>query len=300
MSKWTQEELQRHIDDGIEEQLQLEYKAAGSLGKQNDKTTEITKDVSAMANSDGGVIIYGMKEFPAPKNHLPEKIDPVDRTQFSKEWLEDIIHLIRPRIDGVTIIPVNVAGNDTCYVVEIPSSTTAHQARDHKYYKRHNFKAEPMEDYEVRLVMNRATAPNVSIRFENQMSKTIGQALYYGLHPVIKNEGIQVVKHMKLVLLSPGRLLYSGEIAGTNSNASCTTDSEKNYEVSFQTARPLFPEDERDLGLEAQWEYSILRENLVFLAKREVPESDTTVKWKLYADHMVPKTGTFSYYDFKH
>jgi hypothetical protein len=48
------QELQRHIDDGIEEQLQLEYKAAGSLGKLNDKTTEITKDVSAMETPSTG------------------------------------------------------------------------------------------------------------------------------------------------------------------------------------------------------------------------------------------------------
>ena len=61
--QWTEAELQRHISDGIEEHSGLDYKASGSLGKQNDKTTEITKDVSAFANSAGGTIIYGIKEF---------------------------------------------------------------------------------------------------------------------------------------------------------------------------------------------------------------------------------------------
>jgi hypothetical protein len=43
--------------------------------------------------------------------------------------------------------PGNVA-----YVLEMPQakSRDPHQGPEHKYYKRHNFKAEPMEDYEVR------------------------------------------------------------------------------------------------------------------------------------------------------
>ena len=56
---WTEAKLQRHITDVIPESLNLDYKASGSLAKTNDKRAEITKDVSAMANSDGGVIIYG-------------------------------------------------------------------------------------------------------------------------------------------------------------------------------------------------------------------------------------------------
>ncbi|MBI4641109.1 MAG: hypothetical protein HY731_10470, partial [Candidatus Tectomicrobia bacterium] len=40
-----------------------------------------------------GTIIYGVKEYLAPdKKHLPEKLDGIDRTQFSKEWLEQVIN----------------------------------------------------------------------------------------------------------------------------------------------------------------------------------------------------------------
>jgi len=42
-----------------------------------------------MANSAGGIIIYGIKEYDeADKRHLPEKIDPIQQNVFSKEWLE--------------------------------------------------------------------------------------------------------------------------------------------------------------------------------------------------------------------
>lgn len=81
--EWTQESLQRYINEEIEESLNLDYKAADALAKTNRKRGEVTKDVSAMANSDGGVIIYGIKERPDQK-YLPEKIIPVDRTLFSR------------------------------------------------------------------------------------------------------------------------------------------------------------------------------------------------------------------------
>ena len=167
--QWTHETLKQYVDDEIEENLNLDYKAAAALGKSDSKKKEITKDVSAMANSDGGLIIYGIMEYQNPnRKHLPEKIDPIDRTQFSKEWLEQIINTISPRIDGVVIYPVSISerANGVVYIVEIPQSSTAHQARDYRYYKRFNFESVPMQDYEVRDVMGRSQHPKIVLNFE--------------------------------------------------------------------------------------------------------------------------------------
>jgi len=95
-----------------------------------------------MANSSGGILIYGVKEFDeSDKRHLPEKINPVDQTQYSKEWLEQVINNIRPRIHGVVIHPVAISStpNHVVYIVEVPQSTTAHQATDWRYYKKVQF-----------------------------------------------------------------------------------------------------------------------------------------------------------------
>ncbi len=71
--------LQQMIDDEIEESLTLDYKESPALSKTDGKKKEITKDVSAMENSAGGRIIYGVKEYDnQDKEHLPEKIDPLD------------------------------------------------------------------------------------------------------------------------------------------------------------------------------------------------------------------------------
>ena len=46
-----------------EENLHLDYKGAGSLATIDGKKKEISKDISAFANSDGGFVIYGIREF---------------------------------------------------------------------------------------------------------------------------------------------------------------------------------------------------------------------------------------------
>ena len=167
-AEWNQQRLQQFINDQVEEGQSLEYKAAEALNKSDKSKLEITKDVSAMANSAGGIIIYGISESGTPnRRHIPENVSPIVRPDFSKEWLEQIINNIKPRIDGVRIHPVPLnSGNDhVAYVVEIPQSTTAHQAADHRYHKRYNFEVQAMLDHEIRDVMGRRQNPKISVKF---------------------------------------------------------------------------------------------------------------------------------------
>src|SRR5687767_12101490 len=94
---WTEERLLSLIAAKIEEGLTLDYKAAGALANIPVNKKEITKDISAFANSAGGTIIYGVTE----NGHLPGELDPIDRGVTTKEWLESVIQNIRPRIDGL-------------------------------------------------------------------------------------------------------------------------------------------------------------------------------------------------------
>lgn len=206
MNQWDRERLARMIADGVEEHLGLDYKAAGSLAKTDGKRREVTKDVSAFANSSGGVVIYGVAESSdKEKRHLPERLDPVDRTVLTKEWLEQVIQTIQPRIEGVVIHPVSIDERDekaVCYVVEIPQSHTAHQARDHIYYKRHNFNSVPMEDYEVRDVMNRKTHPQLQASI--YINRTAGHPKPEGTILVrLENTGRVLARHYMVDLKVP-------------------------------------------------------------------------------------------------
>lgn len=213
---WDQARLERYITEGIEESLTLDYKAAPALDKSDKKKIEITKDVSAMANSAGGILVYGIAEFQdKAREHLPERLDPVDRTAYSKEWLEHIIGNIQPQIDGVIIhpVPISSAANHVVYVVEIPQSHTAHQARDMRYYKRFNFESVMMSDYEIRDVMGRGQYPKIELEFEFQ--KTIirqrrsdstftgSEFTRFALIPILRNSGRVFAQYVDVFLELP-------------------------------------------------------------------------------------------------
>ncbi len=175
MNLQVEKDILKLIDDEVEESLHLDYKSADSLQKTDGKKNEISKDVSAFANSDGGTIIYGIKEFDsAGQRHLPELIDPVDRNEISKEWLEHVINSkISPRLQSIEITPINIdsSTDKVVYVVNIPKSNTAHQASNLRYYQRYNFESIAMYDYEIRDVLNRSSFPKIEIYFKIESYK---------------------------------------------------------------------------------------------------------------------------------
>ena len=143
------------IDNEIEESIHLDFKDADSLGKSDGKKKELSKDIASFANSDGGIIIYGIRE----KEHKADSISFINGNEFTKEWLEQIINTtIQRHIPDLRIYPVrfNSSLEKTVYIVKIPKSIEApHMSRDKRFYKRYNFESVMMEEYEVRQLYGR-------------------------------------------------------------------------------------------------------------------------------------------------
>lgn len=295
---WDEVEIQQYINNLVEESSALEYKAADSLGRSDGKKTEVTKDVSAMANAAGGIIIYGLREYNDPtKKHLAERLDAVDRTQFSKEWLEQVINNIRPHITGVVIHPVNLSSgvNDVAYVVEIPQSNTAHQATDFRYYRRFNFQSVPMENYEIRDVMNRTTTPDISVEFRHRRGQITTYEHHYRLEIFVKNLGRQVINHFQLEFSFPSIVKNDHLSFKDKENIDLRSNGRGDHLIIYRSKMVLFPNEERDIGLEMIWDYEVNREIYGKLRDLEMRGSPATVVWTLYADNMTPKRGTIAF-----
>jgi hypothetical protein len=164
--QWTEDDLMALQRQQITERLDLEYKRAEALENTDGKKNEISKDVSAMANSAGGTIIYGIAEDKQTRTiRVTGGIDP---SVLSIEWLEQVISSrIQRKIDGVGINPVQLATVDpgkVAYVVSVPQSMRApHMAYDRRYYKRLGTTTALMEEYEVRDVFRRMESPDLSL-----------------------------------------------------------------------------------------------------------------------------------------
>ena len=67
---YSQSGLHKLIDEKISESIQLDYKEARAISRNDRSKHEISKYESAFANSDGGIIIYGMAEkIKSPKTY---------------------------------------------------------------------------------------------------------------------------------------------------------------------------------------------------------------------------------------
>jgi schlafen family protein len=312
---WSLSIIEEYIKGQIQESLNLEYKSARSLSRDDRPILEISKDVSAMANSQGGLIIYGIKEFDEEeKRHLPQKIEPIDQTKYTKEWLEQVINSnIHPRIQGIVIYPVQIDthSNHCVYVLEIPQGNTAHQAKDKRYYRRYNFESIAMEDFEIRDIMNRASVPNVSIRFGLYDGAHISDdkknlISFRGLRIIVKNEGSQVVSRFKVVIILTNvgefdddelKIPYWIKINNQENDylktwLSGNPDESADCHVIYQPQFVLFPQEELDIAENFNWGYADPSMISVMDKWKEFAQDQGWgIMWKLFADNMPFKEG---------
>ena len=246
-NNYTVEDISYLIANEVEENVHLDYKASGALEKSDNKRKEITKDVSSFANSDGGIIVYGVSE----DNHKPKGICPIDGRIYTKEWLESIIQQIQPRINNLVIYPIRI--NDlgqSVYVVKIPRSDTApHMARDNKYYKRFNFMSVPMEDYEVKDLYNRISTPDLEIIGCNlYINAETENYIEYGLWEKIGNNGHKVCESYKLNFYI-NRMQYCDiSYKPLENKNSYTIINYNRLKLSSPSQEPIYPNEELDLG----------------------------------------------------
>lgn len=183
VDSWA-ELLDRMLVEQRPEDIHLDYKDARSLfptargggGVDKQKRGEdISKDVSSLLNSDGGVLVYGVPESQDPNSTggAPIPGGPeigFKRGEIDKETVENLITSnIQPKLDPnlfqVTEVPY---GNTDRMVIVVEVALgigDVWQAKDKRYYKRFHYKAEAMEHYEINMVRERSLAPDLKIQF---------------------------------------------------------------------------------------------------------------------------------------
>ena len=213
--EWDENDLLDMVKAGTQESIELDFKESGSLQATDKKKDDISKDVSAFANSAGGTIIYGMTEDKV--THVASGLDTGSNpAEATKEWLEQVINSkIHRRIEGVRIRQIELTTTHpgkVAYVVYVPSSTRApHQASDKRFYKRFNFQSVPMEEYEIRDVSRRGEVPDLRIEFALPktaviMNQETGMSEPFGLNGGIFNEALEPANYAIIRIFIDARL----------------------------------------------------------------------------------------------
>lgn len=156
------------------ESLWLDYKASpyllppgrgGGIDKQK-RADELSKDVTAFLNADGGSLVCGIREdegteatggAPVPLASFDPAMDGHAKSDITKETIENIITSnIQPKLspDLYYVSEVGIEGR-IVFIVDVAKSMTGpFQARDKRYYERFHYKSEPMEHYRIEEVRN--------------------------------------------------------------------------------------------------------------------------------------------------
>ncbi len=173
--QWEQLDLQALVDNNIPEDLHTEYKSSRLLAKtpQSAKDAcirQLTKEVSAFNNADGGVIVIGVDEIEEENKNYPRGLDGgTDESQFGKTWLVQIINTnISPSIPDIRVKSVKLNGGSegqVVYVIWVPKGTRAVQAKDLLHYQRIEDQSVPMKDFQIQDVNNRSIGPDLRLSF---------------------------------------------------------------------------------------------------------------------------------------
>lgn len=141
----TLDDMEKLIKGKIKESLTLDYKV--KLVNNN----EIAKDISAFANTLGGIIVYGISE----KNNLPVSINWIEGKGI-RERIENVLNShIQPKIEEYEIYSIENPRDPSkaIFAVYVPKSLIAPHMANYRYYKRYQFQSVPMEDHEVKEVI---------------------------------------------------------------------------------------------------------------------------------------------------
>lgn len=302
-ANWTEANLRQLIADRIAESSELEFKRSDALpsdpAQRQGAAKEISKDVSAIANTNGGVLIYGIKAN-AKTNEAEELDAGVDLKVVQPDWLQQIISShISPQVNvQIRSIPLVSAGAGRhALLLEIQRSLRGAQASDKRYYRRRNCLNDMLDDWEVRELLNRSSHPLVSARVGfKRWQKDQAEHRYYLTFEVV-NDGFKAAQHVMVQLEMPVDIHLSDNITSINrppqpngflvENA---TDPKTNFRRwQFRAQHPVFPQQAISLlndTVHNQLGYKITSE-----LHRRLREPEMVIRWVVYADDMVPKHG---------
>lgn len=281
--------IQAIIDSAQRESEVLEYKSAVAQFGNNERV-EISKDVSAMANASGGVIIFGIRTDQRDKTK-PVEIEGIHESNI--ETFDRVINSqIPPSIKGIQkkLLPSHTPRVMVVYVPQ--SENPPHQdLYKKKYYRRSMSESIPMDHALIATLFGKRFGPILSVKFQILGSREL---VFSGDPPTtdplqlrvfIRNDGKRVGRYVQLVMQLP---------------TEGVTDFQVNRGRVIDQLRPgkIARQFTNNVGVfHPQLDVSILE--IGFRIKKKFFEHDAEplIEWSLHADEMDPQFGTLSLKD---
>ena len=212
--------IQKLKDAKIEESEILDYK------EQMISDDKLVKHVTAFSNTSGGDLIFGIKERGGGR--YPVDIPGIE-DNVNKERLEQIIiSNIRPRI-GVQFHEIDIPNSDRIIlIIRIPEGQNRpyYDIRSHKYYKRYNYEAIPMDEFEIESLYQK--------RFfgASKLAKYVGEIILFHRYRQLEDLPERIDGH---IIITPLRI----------DDRIIDTSNEEQIRINFDPDKMRFEPDPR-------------------------------------------------------
>ena len=175
-------DIKRLVENQIQESSSLDYKKELAISKDKDKK-EFLFDVSAMYNTDGGCLVFGIEEEKDQNNQntgKPKEITGIEIQNSDKliQQIEDIVkNCTEPSINQLIINELEVEGQTVLILgipkgLGLPSMVTYNQTN--KFYKRRNSGKYAVDVYELNnMFMQNQVLKEKASDFRKKRIKTV-------------------------------------------------------------------------------------------------------------------------------
>ena len=168
----TDELLDAAVSGGVAETNDLDWKSELPPAKGLPQT-DFPKDIAAMANSGGGVIVYGVRES---QKAATERVDVGELDEaYERSLRSAAITAISPPVFGLNVHRLGTEGN-RAVVVEVPASLDG----PHLIYKNDYFAAPVRNDSDTVWMKERQIEAMYRARFEERRHATEALDVLYG------------------------------------------------------------------------------------------------------------------------
>lgn len=157
-SELVSEDIDRIIASQVPESKTLDYKAELKIEKGDDRK-EFIADISAFINTEGGALIFGIKELKDTKGQntgIPESKTPIEIDNIDKltQQIEDLVqNNLEPKVNNLSINTIEIETGKYVLVISIqktfglPHMITYKSVN--KFYKRRNSGKYLVDVYEL-------------------------------------------------------------------------------------------------------------------------------------------------------
>ena len=275
---------------GTAEDLYFDAKALSneSFAASSNQGT-LAKAISAFANADGGVIVYGLEaKKDAQGRDVVQAAKPLaDPALVQSKILGLVGQILQPPVEGI-LVETRVGPENRGYVLVLvpPSDSIPHRVKSgHEYYRRHGSTSLPMEHYELEEIFGRRRRPVLELYY--RIVRRIGNVAdgYYAMIAIgLRNTGRGIARFPGLFLENVKAFPPGFDGSGNVGLAPLPTSDFRNLLHGANNDRAIYPGMELDVvALQHRLDITRVQGTSQIV---DVSCSDLLTRYEIYSEDM--------------